>query len=446
MQICIPFLSIADLESAIQIKNKGSNSLQESEVTEGVSVDSENRESDSGAFSEQIGVYPEETSAGTASDDFAESFEGADEADEESVSEEEPTESAESVSFESADMPDEEPVSGEEFSESAEEEPSYCSEDDPDFESFAGADDAIADDTDFPAFMDDAVEDEQPDFGEGEQSDTELADEEPVDEESVGEEPDMDGEFATEQEQGETSVTEDAEQGEPFEVTSDDDFDLDSVLSVDDEYGESRVSDDDFETFAQMDGYSERYVQQDAPEIDTTAVVPAQAQALADDYEDDYFFSDTLDDLQVINKSMLKGKAAFEKVHISEEIVTKSVRRETTIVRQGVDGEVIHTSIVDSGKSGKPNKRITSDTSKTVSDSAKLSSDTEGADKIQNAVSEVAEPKKEPAVELPPTFIEYVRQNPNCDVKVAGQYYSKKEIQAALLVGRVIKKKGKYHL
>lgn len=64
-------------------------------------------------------------------------------------------------------------------------------------------------------------------------------------------------------------------------------------------------------------------------------------------------------------------------------------------------------------------------------------------DVVKNVVEKVEKPKEEKITEVPKDLREFIKQNPNCEVSTALKYFSKKEIDRQLNLGRVFKRKNK---
>ena len=63
------------------------------------------------------------------------------------------------------------------------------------------------------------------------------------------------------------------------------------------------------------------------------------------------------------------------------------------------------------------------------------------SDNIEEVKEE--ESSKEENISVPADIREFIRKNPNSTVEFVSKYYSKKEIDKQLMLGRIYKKKGK---
>lgn len=255
---------------------------------------------------------------------------------------------------------------------------------------------------------------------------------------------------------------EDEEQGIQFEDYEEDDYDL----SLDDEDEDISSNDDDDEE----DDYDLSSDEEDDSEDissgyeddgDTSEDISDSEEdedsydfSESDDNEDDDISSDESDDQPVVKSVVYEDEYLDSDIYSNIKILKKVKKK-----KQGVSEVSSSSSARQTTKSKKSSSTLGVETkkardSRNVNDSSKSSGSLskvskevpKGAPSLERVVTQPEKSEFGSRDEEPKDLRSFLRKHPHCEMSVVYKYFTKKEVQNALLTGKVIKKGTQLHI
>lgn len=244
-------------------------------------------------------------------------------------------------------------------------------------------------------------------------------------------------------------ISSDDEEDEDISSNYDDDEEDDYDLSSDEEDDSEDISsgyeddEDDSEDISDSEEDEEDEEDEDSYDFDES-----------DDNEDDDISSDESDD-QTVEESVVYEDEYLDSDIYSSIKILKKVKKK----KQGVSEVSSSSSARQTTKSKKSSSTLGVETKK-ARDSRNVNDSSKSSGSLSKASKEV--PKGAPSLEMvviqpeksefgsrdeePKDLRSFLRKHPHCEMSVVYKYFTKKEVQNALLTGKVIKKGTQLHI
>lgn len=209
------------------------------------------------------------------------------------------------------------------------------------------------------------------------------------------------------------------EQGIQFEDDSDDSKDISSGYEDDDE------EDEDVYDFSESDDDEDDDISSDESDDQ-----PVEESVV---YEDEYLDSDIYSSIKILKK-VKKKKQGVSEVSSSSSArqTTKSKKSSSTLgveTKKARDSRNVNDSSKSSGSLSKASKEVP-----------------KGAPSLERVATQPEKSEFGGRDEEPKDLRSFLRKHPHCEMSVVYKYFTKKEVQNALLTGKVIKKGTQLHI
>lgn len=240
---------------------------------------------------------------------------------------------------------------------------------------------------------------------------------------------------------------EDDEEDEDISNNDDDDEEDDYDLSSDDENDSVDISDSeeeeddededsyDFNESDDEDEDSYDFSESDDNEDDDISSDESDDQPVEESvvYEDEYLDSDIYSNIKIL-KRVKKKKQGVSEVSSSSSARqnTKSKKSSSTLgveTKKARDSRNVNDSSKSSGSLSKASKEVP-----------------KGAPSLERVVTQPEKSEFGSRDEEPKDLRSFLRKHPHCEMSVIYKYFTKKEVQNALLAGKVIKKGTQLHI
>lgn len=244
-----------------------------------------------------------------------------------------------------------------------------------------------------------------------------------------------DEEHGIQSEDYEEDISSDDEEDEDISSNYDDDEEDDYDLSSDEEDDEDEDSYDFNESDDEEDEDSYDFDESDDNEDDDISSNESDDQPVEDSvvYEDEYLDSDIYSNIKIL-KRVKKKKQGVSEVSSSSSArqTTKSKKSSSTLgveTKKARDSRNVNDSSKSSGSLSKASKEVP-----------------KGAPSLERVVIQPEKSEFGGRDEEPKDLRSFLRKHPHCEMSVVYKYFTKKEVQNALLTGKVIKKGTQLHI
>lgn len=212
----------------------------------------------------------------------------------------------------------------------------------------------------------------------------------------------------------------DSEDISDSEEDEEDDEDEDSY-----DFNESDDDDEDVYDFSESDDDED-----DDNSLDESDDQPVEESVV---YEDEYLDSDIYSNIKILKK-VKKKKQGVSEVSSSSSArqTTKSKKSSSTLgveTKKARDSRNVNDSSKSSGSLSKASKEVP-----------------KGAPSLERVVTQPEKSEFGGRDEEPKDLRSFLRKHPHCEISVVYKYFTKKEVQNALLTGKVIKKGTQLHI
>lgn len=246
----------------------------------------------------------------------------------------------------------------------------------------------------------------------------------------------------------EEDISSDDEEDEDISSNYDDDEEDDYDLSSDEEDDSEDISDSeedeeddededsyDFNESDDEDEDSYDFDESDDNEDDDISSDESDDQHIEESvvYEDEYLDSDIYSNIKILKK-VKKKKQGVSEVSSSSSArqTTKSKKSSSTLgveTKKARDSRNVNDSSKSSGSLSKASKEVP-----------------KGAPSLERVVAQPEKSEFGGRDEEPKDLRSFLRKHPHCEMSVVYKYFTKKEVQNALLTGKVIKKGTQLHI
>ena len=210
-----------------------------------------------------------------------------------------------------------------------------------------------------------------------------------------------------------------------------DDYDLSSDEEDDSEDISSGYEDDDEEDEDVYDFSESDDDEDDDNSLDESDDPPVEESVV---YEDEYLDSDIYSNIKILKKVKKKKQG------VSEVSSSSSSARQTTKSKKSLSTLGVET------KKARDSRNV-NDSSKSSGSLSKASKEApKGAPSLERVVAQPEKSEFGGRDEEPKDLRSFLRKHPHCEISVVYKYFTKKEVQNALLTGKVIKKGTQLHI
>ena len=241
--------------------------------------------------------------------------------------------------------------------------------------------------------------------------------------------PDEDEEQGIQFEDDSDDFSSDEEDSE--DISSDDEDDFLSDEEDEDGYDFSELDDEDDEE--DEDGYD--FSELDDDEDDDISSDESDDQPIEESvvYEDEYLDSDIYSNIKILKKVKKKKQGVSE-------------ASSTAIARQTTKSKNSSSTLGVETKKSKDSSNV-NDSSKSSGSLSKASKEVpKGAPSLEKVVEQPKKSEFGSRDEEPKDLRSFLRKHPHCEISVIYKYFTKKEVQNALLTGKVVKKGTQLHI
>lgn len=212
----------------------------------------------------------------------------------------------------------------------------------------------------------------------------------------------------------------DSEDISDSEEDDEDDEDEDSY-----DFNESDDEDEDSYDFSESDDNEDDDISADEPDDQ-----PVEESVV---YEDEYLDSDVYSNIKILKK-------VKKKKQVVSEVSSSSSARQTTKSKKSSSTLGVET------KKARDSRNV-NDSSKSSGSLSKASKEApKGAPSLERVVAQPEKSEFGGRDEEPKDLRSFLRKHPHCEISVVYKYFTKKEVQNALLTGKVIKKGTQLHI
>lgn len=260
----------------------------------------------------------------------------------------------------------------------------------------------------------------------------EVIEENPVDEEDEDTliEYEEDGE-----EDEDISSNDDNDEEDDYDLSSDDENDSGNISDSEEEEDDEDEDSYDFNESDDEDEDSYDFSESDDNEDDDISSDESDDQPVEESvvYEDEYLDSDIYSNIKIL-KRVKKKKQGVSEVSSSSSARqnTKSKKSSSTLgveTKKARDSRNVNDSSKSSGSLSKASKEVP-----------------KGAPSLERVVTQPEKSEFGSRDEEPKDLRSFLRKHPHCEMSVIYKYFTKKEVQNALLAGKVIKKGTQLHI
>ena len=260
----------------------------------------------------------------------------------------------------------------------------------------------------------------------------EVIEENPVDEEDE----DTLIEYEEDDEEDEDiSNNDDDDEEDDYDLSSDDENDSEDISDSEEEEDDEDEDSYDFNESDDEDEDSYDFSESDDNEDDDISSDESDDQPVDESvvYEDEYLDSDIYSNIKIL-KRVKKKKQGVSEVSSSSSARqnTKSKKSSSTLgveTKKARDSRNVNDSSKSSGSLSKASKEVP-----------------KGAPSLERVVTQPEKSEFGSRDEEPKDLRSFLRKHPHCEMSVIYKYFTKKEVQNALLAGKVIKKGTQLHI
>lgn len=231
-----------------------------------------------------------------------------------------------------------------------------------------------------------------------------------------------------------SSDVEDEEDSYDFDSDADDDSeDVSSDYEDEEEGSEDILSDDEDDDEEDEDGYD--FSELDDDEDDDISSDESDDKTIEESvvYEDEYLDSDIYSNIKILKKVKKKKQGVSEASStVIARQTTKSKNSSSTLgveTEKAKDSSNVNDSSKSSGSLSKASKEVP-----------------KGAPSLEKVVEQPKKAEFGSRDEEPKDLRSFLRKHPHCEMSVIYKYFTKKEVQNALLTGKVVKKGTQLHI
>lgn len=231
-------------------------------------------------------------------------------------------------------------------------------------------------------------------------------------------------------------ISSDDEEDEDISSNDDDDEEDDYDLSSDEEDDSEDISsgyeDDDEEDEDVYDFSESDDDEDDDNSLDESDDPPVEESVV---YEDEYLDSDIYSNIKILKKVKKKKQGVSEVSSSSSSSARQTTKSKKSLSTLGVETKKARDS------------RNVNDSSKSSGSLSKASKEApKGAPSLERVVAQPEKSEFGGRDEEPKDLRSFLRKHPHCEISVVYKYFTKKEVQNALLTGKVIKKGTQLHI
>lgn len=259
----------------------------------------------------------------------------------------------------------------------------------------------------------------------------EVIEENPVDEEDE----DTLIEYEEDDEEDEDISNNDDDEEDDYDLSSDDENDSGDISDSEEEEDDEDEDSYDFNESDDEDEDSYDFSESDDNEDDDISSDESDDQPVEESvvYEDEYLDSDIYSNIKIL-KRVKKKKQGVSEVSSSSSARqnTKSKKSSFTLgveTKKARDSRNVNDSSKSSGSLSKASKEVP-----------------KGAPSLERVVTQPEKSEFGSRDEEPKDLRSFLRKHPHCEMSVIYKYFTKKEVQNALLAGKVIKKGTQLHI
>lgn len=259
----------------------------------------------------------------------------------------------------------------------------------------------------------------------------EVIEENPVDEEDE----DTLIEYEEDDEEDEDISNNDDDEEDDYDLSSDDENDSGDISDSEEEEDDEDEDSYDFNESDDEDEDSYDFSESDDNEDDDISSDESDDQHIEESvvYEDEYLDSDIYSNIKILKK-VKKKKQGVSEVSSSSSArqTTKSKKSSSTLgveTKKARDSRNVNDSSKSSGSLSKASKEVP-----------------KGAPSLERVVAQPEKSEFGGRDEEPKDLRSFLRKHPHCEMSVVYKYFTKKEVQNALLTGKVIKKGTQLHI
>lgn len=259
----------------------------------------------------------------------------------------------------------------------------------------------------------------------------EVIEENPVDEEDE----DTLIEYEEDDEEDEDISNNDDDEEDDYDLSSDDENDSGDISDSEEEEDDEDEDSYDFNESDDEDEDSYDFSESDDNEDDDISSDESDDQPVEESvvYEDEYLDSDIYSNIKIL-KRVKKKKQGVSEVSSSSSArqTTKSKKSSSTLgveTKKARDSRNVNDSSKSSGSLSKASKEVP-----------------KGAPSLESVVAQPEKSEFGGRDEEPKDLRSFLRKHPHCEMSVVYKYFTKKEVQNALLTGKVIKKGTQLHI
>lgn len=261
-----------------------------------------------------------------------------------------------------------------------------------------------------------------------------LADEE--DEEQGIQSEDYEEDISSDDEEDEDiSSNYDDDEEDDYDLSSDEEDDSEDISSGYEDDGDDSEDSYDFNESDDEDEDSYDFDESDDNEDDDISSDESDDQHIEESvvYEDEYLDSDIYSNIKILKKVKKKKQGV-------SEVSSSSSARQTTKSKKSSSTLGVET------KKARDSRNV-NDSSKSSGSLSKVSKEVpKGAPSLERVVTQPEKSEFGGRDEEPKDLRSFLRKHPHCEMSVVYKYFTKKEVQNALLTGKVIKKGTQLHI
>lgn len=259
----------------------------------------------------------------------------------------------------------------------------------------------------------------------------EVIEENPVDEEDE----DTLIEYEEDDEEDEDISNNDDDEEDDYDLSSDDENDSGDISDSEEEEDDEDEDSYDFNESDDEDEDSYDFSESDDNEDDDISSDESDDQHIEESvvYEDEYLDSDIYSNIKILKKVKKKKQGV-------SEVSSSSSARQTTKSKKSSSTLGVET------KKARDSRNV-NDSSKSFGSLSKASKEVpKGAPSLERVVAQPEKSEFGGRDEEPKDLRSFLRKHPHCEMSVVYKYFTKKEVQNALLTGKVIKKGTQLHI
>lgn len=242
--------------------------------------------------------------------------------------------------------------------------------------------------------------------------------------------------FSSDEEGSEDISGDEEDEEDSYDFDSDEDDDSEDISSdYEDEEDDSKDSSSSYEDDDEEDEDVYDFSESDDDEDDDISSDESDDQPVEESviYEDEYLDSDIYSNIKILKKVKKKKQGVSEvSSSASARQTTKSKKSSSTLgveTKKARDSRNVNDSSKSSGSLSKASKEVP-----------------KGAPSLERVVTQPEKSEFGSRDEEPKDLRSFLRKHPHCEMSVVYKYFTKKEVQNALLTGKVIKKGTQLHI